>query len=111
SSSTLSDEHHFISANNPLGEWKILQPRADELEYSVEHFADDFYIITNADDAFNFKLVKTPVSTPGIENWTDIVPHSEDVLLEGFEIFTNFIVVEERKEGLLQLKVTDSSNA
>lgn len=111
SSSTLSDEHRFISANNPLGEWKILQPRADELEYSVEHFADDFYIITNADDAFNFKLVITPVSTPGIENWTDIVPHSEDVLLEGFEIFRNFLVVEERKEGLLQLKVTDTRNA
>lgn len=110
SSSTLSDEHRFISSSDPLGSWQILQSRTEDLEYSVEHFGDDFYIITNADDAFNFKLVKTPVTKPDISHWRDIVPHREDVLLEGFEIFRHFIVLEERKEGLLRLKVTDSRN-
>lgn len=108
SSSTISDEHRFIPADDVLAEWKIVEPRKEDLEYSVEHFEDEFYIITNADDATNFKIVKTPVATPGMENWVDVIPHREKVLLEGFEIFKNYLVLEEREEGLLQLKIIDN---
>ena len=111
SSSTISDEHRFIPSDDVFADWKILQPRVEDLEYSVEHYEDEFYIITNADDATNFKLVKTPVSNPGMENWKDIVPHRKDVLLEGFEIFSQYLVLEERKEGLLQLKIMDQQNS
>ena len=111
SSSTISDEHRFIPSDDVFADWKILQPRVEDLEYSVEHYEDEFYIITNADDATNFKLVKTPVSNPGMENWKDIVPHRKDVLLEGFEIFSHYLVLEERKEGLLQLKIMDQQNS
>ncbi len=111
SSSTISDEHRYIPSDDVFADWKILQPRVEDLEYSVEHYEDEFYIITNADDATNFKLVKTPVSNPGMENWKDIVPHRKDVLLEGFEIFSHYLVLEERKEGLLQLKIMDQQNS
>ena len=110
SSSTISDEQRFIPADNVMADWKIIQPRIDDLEYAVEHYQDEFYIITNADDATNFKIVKTKVANPGIENWVEVIPHREDVLLEGFEIFKNYLVLEERREGLLQLKIINTND-
>jgi oligopeptidase B len=110
SSSTNEDEHRFIPADNVFAEWKIIQPRTEDLEYSVEHYQDDFYIVTNADDATNFKIVKTKVANPGIENWVDFIPHRENVLLEGFEIFNDFFVLEERERGLLQIKIIESKS-
>ncbi len=110
SSSTNEDEHRFIPADNVFADWKIIQPRTEDLEYSVEHYQDDFYIVTNADDATNFKIVKTKVANPGIENWVDFIPHRENVLLEGFEIFNDFFVLEERERGLLQIKIIESKS-
>lgn len=108
SSSTISDEHRFIPAADVFAEWKMVQQRADGLEYSVEHFEDEFYIITNADGATNFKLVKTKVGNCGIENWEDVIPHRENILLEGFEIFKNYLVLEERNQGLLQIRIIET---
>lgn len=108
SSSTISDEHRFIPADNVLAEWKILQKRKPDLEYAVEHFEDSFYIITNANDATNFKLVQTPVENCGMKNWKDVIPHRENVLLESFEIFKDYLVLEERTEGLLQIKIIEN---
>lgn len=110
SSSTISDEQRFIPADNVMADWKIIQPRIDDLEYAVEHYQDEFYIISNADDATNFKISKTKVANPGIENWVEVIPHREDVLLEGFEIFKNYLVLEERQEGLLQIKIIETKN-
>ena len=110
SSSTISDEQRFIPADNVMADWKIIQPRIDDLEYAVEHYQDEFYIINNADDATNFKISKTKVANPGIENWVEVIPHREDVLLEGFEIFKNYLVLEERQEGLLQIKIIETKN-
>jgi len=110
SSSTNEDEHRFIPADNVFADWKIIQPRTEDLEYSVEHYQDDFYIVTNADDATNFKIVKTKVANPGIINWVDFIPHRENVLLEGFEIFNDFFVLEERERGLLQIKIIESKS-
>ena len=105
SSSTISDEHRFIPADHVFAEWKIIQPRIDDLEYAVEHYQDEFYIITNADDATNFKIVTTKVAHPEMENWVDLIPHREETLLEGFEIFNDYFVIEERTKGLLHIKV------
>ncbi len=110
SSSTISDEHHFIPSDNVFAEWKVIQPRIDDLEYSVEHYEDEFYIITNADDATNFKIVKTKIENCGMENWVDVIPHRAEVLLEGFEIFKDYLVLEEREEGLLQIKIINEKN-
>lgn len=108
SSSTISDEHQFIPADNVLAEWKMIQPRIDDLEYAVEHYKDEFYIITNAHEATNFKIVKTKVENPGMENWEEVIPHREETLLEGFEIFNDYLVLEERTEGLLYIKIIEN---
>ncbi|ADQ82370.1 S9 family peptidase [Riemerella anatipestifer] len=105
SSSTVSDEHRFIPADDVSAPWQIVQTREEGLEYAVEHYQNHFYIITNEGGATNFKLVKTPVATPQKENWQTIIPHREDTLLEGFEIFKDYLVVEERREGLLQISI------
>ena len=109
SSSTISDEHRFIPADDIDAEWKIIQPREDDLEYAVEHYGEDFYIVTNADKATNFKIVTTKVTKCSKEFWTDLIPHREDVLIEGFEIFKNYFVIEERKEGLLQIRIINNA--
>lgn len=109
SSSSVSDEHHFLPSIDVHCPWRVLQPRTRDLEYAVEHFGDEFFIITNAQGATNFKLVKTPVETPGIEHWQEVVPHQEEVLLEGFELFDQYLVLEQRIKGLLEIKITEFS--
>ena len=109
SSSSVSDEHHFLPSSDVHSPWRVLQPRTRDLEYAVEHFGDEFFIITNAQGATNFKLVKTPVETPGIEHWQEVVPHQEEVLLEGFELFDQYLVLEQRIKGLLEIKIIEFS--
>jgi oligopeptidase B len=104
SSSTLTTEYRFLPADDPAGEFQIIQPRTHGLEYSIAHFGNDFYIITNL-EATNFRLMKTPVSLTGKEHWTEVIAHREDVFIEGIEIFQDYLVVEERKEGLSHLRV------
>ncbi|GHA76565.1 S9 family peptidase [Pontibacter akesuensis] len=105
SGSTLSNEYRYLDANKPNGEFKVIQPRERGLEYSVDHFGNNFYIVTNKDGAKNFKLVQTPVSKPGKANWKEVIPHREDVLLEGIEIFKDYLTLQERKNGLTQIRV------
>ncbi len=109
-SSTNEDEMRFIPSNDVFADWTVVQPRTEDLEYSVEHYGDDFYIITNANDSTNFKIVKTKVAKPSMEHWQDFIPHRENILLEGFEIFKNYFVIEEREKGLLQINIIDNHN-
>ncbi len=101
---TLSSEYRFLNADNPDGEFQIIQSRERNHEYSVDHYQDRFYILTNL-DAKNFKLMATPVDKPSKENWKEVIPHRDDVLLEGFEVFKNYLVLSERKNGLSQIRV------
>lgn len=105
SNSTVSNEYRFLDANTPNGTFKVLQPRERGLEYSVDHFGDKFYIVTNKDGATNFKLMQTPVTKTGKANWKDVIAHREDVLLEGIEIFKDYLTLQERKNGLTQIRV------
>ncbi|RLD24792.1 MAG: oligopeptidase B [Bacteroidetes bacterium] len=104
SSSTLTNEYKFLSAHTPEDDFTIIQPRIRGLEYNISHFGDRFYIRTNL-DATNFRLMKTPVDKTEKENWEEVIGHREDVYLESIEIFKDYLVVEERKEGLSHLRV------
>ena len=105
STSTLTSEYRYLPSDKPTGKFKTIQKRQRGLEYNVAHFEDMFYISTNADNSTNFKLVMVPVASPNKKNWTDVLPHRDDVLLEGVELFRDFMVVSERIDGLLQLRV------
>jgi oligopeptidase B len=104
SSHTLSDEYRFLDADNPDGKFKIIQPREKDLLYSVTHYKDKFYIRTNY-KAKNFRLMATPVSKTTKGNWKEVIPHRKDVLLQDFDIFEGFLVVNERKNGLPNLRI------
>jgi len=104
SGSTLSDEYRFLDADNPDGKFKIIQPREKDLLYGVDHYKDKFYIRTNY-KAENFRLMATPVSKTTKENWKEVIPHRDDVLLQGFEVFKDFLVVNERISGLPNLRI------
>ncbi len=103
--STTSTEAQFLDADNPTGEFKILQPRVKDLEYNVAHYKEHFYLLTNKDKANNFKLMKTPVTKTTLENWIDVIPHREDTLLEDFSIFKEYLVLEERSNGLNKVRI------
>ena len=105
SGSTMSDEYRFIPANDPLAEFQIIQPRERGLEYGVSHFGEHFYIRTNADGATNFKLIKAPVASPSKANWEDVIAHREEVYLESMELFSDYLVLEERSNGLTLLRI------
>ena len=105
SSSTLTTEYQILEASKPNGEFKMFQKRQRGLEYHVAHYKDHFYILTNKDKATNFKLMKTPIDKTSIENWVDVIPHREDTLLEDFTIFKDFLVLEERNNGLNKIRI------
>jgi oligopeptidase B len=104
SESTLSSEYRFLDADEPEGMFRVVEPRRRDHEYQVEHFRDRLYIRTN-DQAKNFRLMETSLNTPAREHWTEVIPHRDDVFLEGFEIFNDFLVAEERKAGLTQIRI------
>jgi oligopeptidase B len=101
---TLSTEVRVLDANTPNGKWNVIQPREKNLEYSIDHYGDHFYIRTNL-DAKNFRLVKTPVIATTKDNWVDVIPHRENVFLQGFDLFSNHLVVQERENGLRGIRI------
>ena len=103
--STTTTEAQFLDANTPNGTFKILQERQQDLEYNVAHYKDHFYLLTNKDNAINFKLMKTPVAQTTVENWQDVIPHRQDTLLEDFSIFKDYLVLEERTNGLNKIRI------
>ena len=102
--SKITTEIHYLDANNPTGEFQVVRPRTTGVEYDVEHHTDTFYIATN-ENAINFKLMQAPTSNPIAENWREVLPHREDVLLEGVSAFANHLVIYERQGGLPKIRI------
>ena len=101
---TLSTEYRLLEADKPTGEFRVFQPRERGLEYSIEHFGDHFYVRTNL-NARNFRLMRTSLKATTKDNWRELVPHREDVLLEDMDVFRDYLVLSERKAGITQLRV------
>jgi oligopeptidase B len=101
---TLSSELRYLDADDPNGEFTVFLPREPDHEYSIDHYQDKFFIRTNW-NAKNFRLMQTPVTKTDKANWSEVIPNRDDVLLEGFEIFEDYLVVQERKDGLIRLRI------
>lgn len=101
---TVSTEYRYLAADNPSGELTVFLPRERFHEYDVDHARDAFYIRTNW-EAKNFRLMKTPLRQTDRSSWREVLPHRHDVLLESFELFRDFLVVEERHQGLVRFRV------
>jgi oligopeptidase B len=101
-----TSEARYLDASNPKGEWKLMVPRQQNVEYYPDHHGDQFLIRTN-DKGRTFRLVSTPVSAPGKENWKEILPVRPDVMLNDIEVFEDFYTLVERENGLPQLTIVN----
>jgi oligopeptidase B len=106
-SHTTSEARH-LDASLPTGEWKLIEPRQQDVEYYVDHRGDEFFIRVN-DTGRNYRLVTAPVSSPVKANWKEIAPARSDVMLNGVEVFQDFYVLVERENALPELTVVDFS--
>jgi len=106
SGSHTTTEVRYISADQPIADWKIMEPRKQDVEYYPDHNGDFFYIRVN-DTGRNFRLVKAPVGDPRSQNWQEVIPHRPSVMLDDITFFKNYYVRYERENGLPQISVTD----
>ncbi|MGI8684120.1 MAG: S9 family peptidase [Acidimicrobiales bacterium] len=103
--SKITSEYHVLRADDPGGEFRVVQPRQQGVEYSIDHHGGRFLVVTNADGAENFKLMEAPVDDPGRQNWVEVVPHRDDVKLDGIDVFADHVALFERAEGLRRIAV------
>jgi oligopeptidase B len=103
-SSHTTSEEYFLHADTPEGQWTLIEPRRDNIEYYVDHRNGLLFIRTN-DTGRNFRLVTAPIAAPSSANWTEILPHRPNVMLEEADLFASFYVACERREGLQHLRV------
>ncbi len=103
--STLTNEYHILNADEPNGKFEVFQPRVRGLEYSISHYDEHFYILTNKDKATNFKLMKCKEEHRDIKDWEDVITHRKDVLIENIDIFKDYLVVSERSNGLNEIRI------
>lgn len=101
---TESSEYRFIEADKPEDDFRLVLEREDKHEYSVDHFEDHFYILTNW-KAKNFRLMRCPIELRSKDHWEELIPHNDAILLEDIEIFRKHMVIEERKDGMVAMKV------
>ena len=105
STSTLTSEYRFINSDEPDSAFTVFSERQRGVEYSLAHYKNNFYILTNKDHATNFKLMITSEAKTEAKNWVDFIPHRKEVLLEDIEIFKDFYVLSERENGLAKIKI------
>jgi len=110
SQATMSAELRFIDAAKPTEAFKIFAPRMKDVLYDIVVLEDKFLIRTNKDGAKNFKIMECPLDKTSADNWKDYIPHRTDVLVQNVEEFKNFIVINERKNGLVQLRIKNLAN-
>ncbi len=108
-SSTLISDYYILNANDPVGKFRQFSPRETEHEYTIEHYNDKFYIVTNW-KAMNFRLMETPENATTKQNWKEVIPHRKDVMVSGIDVFADHLVISERRDGLRQIRVIDQRN-
>lgn len=104
--SKVTTEYRLLDASKPDAEPVVFAPRRQAIEYYIDHVGDSFYIVTN-DNAVNFRLMKTPQAKTDVANWKEVIAHDPAVTLTGVDAFEDFIVVQERRSGVVMLRVRD----
>ena len=106
SASLTTSEVRYLPADHPAAELRLIAPRQQDREYDVDHRPGEFWIRTN-DKGRNFRLVVADEKDPSAANWREVVPHREDVMLQGVDLFQDFYVLLEQQGGILHLRVTE----
>ncbi len=105
SSNSVADEYQYLKADTPAGDFKIFKSRERDFEYSVTHYENHWYILTNAQGATNFKLMKCPIEDTHFDKWEEVIAHRPEVFLENADVFKEYLVTEERENGLNRINI------
>lgn len=103
--STTTSEYQILSTDTPDANFTLFHPRTKGLEYAIFHYGDFFYILNNGDGAINFKIDKTPIQKTNKKNWQAVISHREDTLLQDIDIFKEYLVINERNNGLNKIRI------
>lgn len=106
SNSTTTDSYQILEANKPDGKFKEFTPREKNHKYSIDHFQNKFFVVTN-DNALNFRLMETPEAKTDKSNWKEKIAHRTDTLLEGIDVFKDYLVLSERAKASTLIRVID----
>ncbi len=104
--SRITSENHLLRADDPAGEFVLVQPREEGVEYYLSHRGDEFYIRTNL-DAKEYRVVRAPADAPSHENWEEVIPHRSGTKVERVETFADYLVIYERSGGLRNIRVIE----
>ncbi|MFT5569914.1 MAG: oligopeptidase B [Cyclobacteriaceae bacterium] len=107
--STDKDHYLILNADTPDKDFLDFTERQAKHKYSISHYQDIFYIVTD-DEAPNYRLMKTPEAATSKDNWSEVIPHRKDVLLDDIEVFNDFLVVQERANALTHLRIIDQQS-
>jgi oligopeptidase B len=110
SNSTTTSEVRYLDADAETIATKIVQPRQTDVLYSVNHYEGDTFYIHNNYQAKNFKLSVAPIKNSGLTHWKDLVPHSDSSLLESFEVLKNYVLLQDKTNGLNKIRVINRTN-
>lgn len=103
-SSSEQDETWYLNANKPNEDFKIIHPREKGHLYTVSHFEDKFYILSDK-NAINFKLIEVSTKDPSIKNWNEIIAHRKNVMIDELDIFKDYLVLTENHEGVYKIRI------
>ncbi|MCK6630358.1 MAG: S9 family peptidase [Anaerolineae bacterium] len=101
---SVTSEWHYLSADDPTGQFRVIQPRQHGLEYLVDHRGDEFFILTNA-EAVNFRVMTVATANPAKAQWRELIPHRPAVKVDELLVFQDHLVLFEREQGLPQIQV------
>jgi oligopeptidase B len=110
SGSKTTSEIWYLDADRPNDDFLLIEPRQQGMEYYVQHANDSFFITTNADDAYNFKVMKVSMEKPQRALWQEFIPHRDSVSIS-IDVFQNLLAIYERIKGNVQLRITDHENS
>ncbi|HAB35847.1 MAG TPA: oligopeptidase B, partial [Cryomorphaceae bacterium] len=97
------DELWYLESTTPTADFQVLRAREMGVEYGASHFGDQWYVRSNIGGRKNYALFTASLDRP--TEWTPLIEHRSEVLLEGLELFKNYMVTEERTNGLVRLVV------
>jgi oligopeptidase B len=103
-SSKITSEVRVLRADDPLGDFQIVEPRRHGVEYSLDHSGDTFWILHN-DGAENFELARTPVDAPGGDSWETVLAHSAATRLDGVHAFAGHLAISLRRDGVTSVRI------
>jgi oligopeptidase B len=102
-----TSELWLIDLADPDAKPRLVAAREEGIQYSLGDRGDQLFILTNADDAIDFKIVLAPLDAPERANWRDLIPHRPGIYLDDFELYAGHLARLERANALPSIVIRD----